>query len=206
MALEESFFLGIDGFYKHLYDRVIGTPLGRPPFFVNDGEGRVYGVEVSARIEPTGRFFGYLSYTLSRSERKDLTGQWRLFDFDQPHILTISGVYRLGSGWEAGGTFRLVSGNPQTPVIGASFNSAAAQASPIYGAVNSARAPTFHRLDLRIEKLWDFESWKFAIYLDVQNVYNATNAEGTVYDYEFRETSQVRGLPILPNLGLRGEM
>jgi hypothetical protein len=203
----EGLSLGIDGFYKHMFRSVVGTEFGEEPFFTNDGQGRIFGLELSARIDPRGRFFGYLSYTLSRSERKDREGEpWRLFDFDQPHLLTAAAVYRLGRGWEAGATFRVVSGNPDTPIVGSNLNTLTGQYSPVFGRVNSLRNAAFNRLDLRIEKLWEFEAWKLALYLDVQNVYNAENAEGYVYDFEFRERETIIGLPIIPNLGLRGEM
>jgi TonB family protein len=200
--------LGVDGFYKHLYDNIVGTASGNAPFFTNDGEGRIYGMEVSAKVDPgeNGRFFGYLSYTLSRSERNDRGEGWRLFDFDQPHIATIAAVWRLGRGWEAGGTFRLVSGNPETPIIGSRQNTTTGLYSPIYGGVNSDRAPSFNRLDLRVEKEWRWPDWKLALYLDVQNVYNAENPEGTIYDYRYDQKTAIRGLPIIPNIGLRGEI
>jgi TonB family protein len=196
----------VEGFYKYLYDRVIGTDYGVAPQFINGGKGRIYGLEVSAKVEPRGRFFGYLSYTLSRSERSDHNEAYRLFDFDQPHILTLAGVYRLGRGWEAGLTFRVVSGNPTTPVIAAVYNKDTGLYSPVYGPVNSLRSPYFHRLDVRVEKQWTFATWKFALYLDVQNIYNAKNVEGLQYDFEYRQVMPIRGLPILPNLGVRGEL
>ncbi|HKU42991.1 MAG TPA: TonB-dependent receptor [Polyangiales bacterium] len=203
--LTEGFRVGVEGFYKHLYDRVIGTQFGESPYFVNGGKGRIYGLEVSAKVDPRGRFFGYLSYTLSRSERFDRSEQWEYFDFDQPHILTVSGTYRLGKGWEAGALFRLTSGNPDTPVVGAIYNKDSDSYSPVFGRINSIRKPLFHKLDIRIEKQWVFSAWKLALYLDVQNVYNAVNSESIVYDFEYRTNQAVRGLPILPNLGLRGE-
>ena len=142
-----------------------------------------------------------------RSERKDHPGEeWELFDFDQTHILTVSAVYRLGRGWEAGITFRLVSGNPETPIDGSSLNVITGQSSPLFGRLNSQRSPMFNRLDVRVEKQWVFSAWKLALYLDVQNAYNATNSEGRIYDYEYRESANINGLPIIPNLGIRGEM
>jgi TonB family protein len=198
--------IGVEGFYKYLYDRIIGTENGLRPVFTNGGRGKIFGMELSARVEARGRFFGYLSYTLSRSLREDRTEGYKVFDFDQPHILTVSGVYRLGRGWEAGATFRLVAGNPGTPIVGALFNKDTGLYTPVNGPVNSIRNPYFHRLDVRVEKLWTFETWKLAAYVDVQNVYNATNAEGIAYDFEYRRSQKVSGVPILPSLGLRGEL
>jgi TonB family protein len=202
----EILTLGIEGYFKYLFQQVVNTALGEEPRFVNDGIGRIYGLEFLAKVEPKGRFFGYLSYTLSRSERRDRDEGWFLFDFDQPHILTASGTYRLGRGWELGATFRLVSGNPYTPIIDNIYDSTENRHLPIYGERNSARSRLFHRLDVRIEKLWTFTDWKLALYLDVQNSYNASNQEGLIYDYRFRTHQVLTGLPILPVLGLRGEL
>jgi len=41
------------------------------------------------------------------------------------------------------------------------------------------------------------------LYLDVQNVYNAHNMEAILYDYRFRDSVAVPGIPILPLLGVR---
>jgi len=76
----------------------------------------------------------------------------------------------------------------------------------VYGGVNSQRNPMFQRLDLRLEKKWDFDTWKLAAYADVQNVTNAVNPQGRVYNYNYTKNQQVRGLPIIPSIGLRGEL
>lgn len=211
-GLERDFEGGIsasvEGFYKHLTDRIVSTADGAPPRFTNDGEGRIYGVEIAGRVEPARErpYFGFLSYTVSRSERNDRGEGWRLFDFDQTHILTLAASYRLGRGWEVGGTFRLVSGNPYTPLVGGILDVNVGAYAPIAGDVNSERNPLFHRLDVRVEKLWTFELWKLAVYLDVQNVYNATNREGVVYSYDFTRSADLPGLPFLPSIGVRGEL
>jgi hypothetical protein len=48
--------------------------------------------------------------------------------------------------------------------------------------------------------------WRLAWYLDIQNVYNAKNPEGITYSFDYSQSGVVRGLPIIPVLGLRGEM
>ncbi|MCA9604086.1 MAG: TonB-dependent receptor, partial [Myxococcales bacterium] len=206
---DRTWRFGLEGYYKHIFDRVTGTEGGVPPFYVNEGLGRIYGLEFSARIEATPGFplIGFLSYTLSRSERLDPGGEWRPFDFDQTHILSTALVWRIGDGWEAGATFRLISGNPYTAVTGSVYDVGADTYRPIYGAINGERNPFFTRLDVRVEKVFNIENvFRLAIYLDVQNVYNAENREAITYSYDYRDTADVIGLPILPSLGLRGEM
>lgn len=200
--LTERVSFGVEGYYKDLR-RMITT--GANGMRDNSGTGRIYGLEVAGRWQPGGAFSGFLSYTLSRSERND-GGRWRLFDYDQTHILTVAGSYRLGGGWELGSTFRLVTGNPETPVMGSVFDADIDAYRPIYGAVNSARNPLFHRLDLRVEKQFHLAGHRCAGYLDLQNAYNRKNREGTAYSFDYSERRDTPGLPLLPSFGIKGEL
>ncbi|HEX6276666.1 MAG TPA: TonB-dependent receptor [Polyangiaceae bacterium] len=198
--------LGVEGFYKWLENRVVSTPTGGPPRYVNDGEGRIVGGELSAEFNPEAGTFGYLGYTLSRSERRDLDGEWRPFDQDQTHILSLAAGHELGAGWNVGARFRYVTGNPTTPVVGSVYDARNGVYVPLYGAVNSERNPAFHQLDVRVEKRFRVGPGSIALYLDLQNAYNATNQEGIRYSYDYRQQEPISGLPILPNLGVRGEL
>jgi hypothetical protein len=44
------------------------------------------------------------------------------------------------------------------------------------------------------------------LFLEVLNVYNQGNQEGVTYNYDYRQSQIVSGLPIVPNLGIRGEL
>ncbi len=206
--LAEGLSATVDLFYKPLWNDVSETEHGEPPFFTSQGVGRIYGAEVGVRYRPRSRrWLGQLAYTLSRSERRDRPGApWRLFDFDQTHVLSAVLQWRPGRGWLLGAAFRYVTGNPYTPVVGSVYDGGNDLYLPIYGAPGSARNPPFHRLDLRVEKGWKLGSGRISLYLDVQNVYDATNPEGVLYSYDYRQSTPVRGLPILPTLGLRGEL
>jgi hypothetical protein len=76
---------------------------------------------------------------------------------------------------------------------------------PIYGPVASARLSSFNQLDLRIDKTWTFDKWRFSVYLDVQNVLRATNPEAIQYNYDFTVPHPLSGLPLLPIIGIRGD-
>ncbi|WXB20308.1 TonB-dependent receptor [Pendulispora albinea] len=204
--LGDAATISVEAFHKSLYKLIVDTPGGRKPLIENEGRGRVYGAEFMLRVLPKGRFFGLVSYTLSRSERNEYGGAYHLFDLDQTHNLAMAGVYRLGRGWELGATFRLVSGNPMTPVASATYNANSDVYRARYGDLNSDRSPLFHRLDVRIEKKWTFTAWKLAAYLDIQNLYNQQNREGFQYNYDYSAKKDLPGIPILPSLGLRGEL
>ena len=54
--------------------------------------------------------------------------------------------------------------------------------------------------------MWTFDLWSLGAYVDVQNVLNAENPEGITYDYRYQQSAYIRGLPILPILGVRGRL
>ena len=67
-----------------------------PQRLANLGDGRIYGFELLARRALTERFFGWVAYTFSRSQRRDGPGEpLRLFDNDQTHVLTALGNAQL---------------------------------------------------------------------------------------------------------------
>ena len=205
--------LEVSAFYKYIWD--LATPsqdlqlnregLVRPEAFVNKGTGRIVGAEAFFRKELTKALFGWVSYTISRSERKaSPSEEFRIFGFDQTHILTLIGVYRLPKNWQVGGRFRLVSGNPYTPVIGAVYIGDGGYI-PIEGTTNSARVPPFHQLDIRVDKRFVWKRVMLTTYLDVQNVYNHQNPEFLNYSYDFSVSQPIPSLPIIPSLGLKLE-
>lgn len=178
----------------------------RPKVYDNGGEGRVIGLELQARHDFSHNLTGFLAYTLSRAERKDSgSDDYRLFDFDQTHILTVVAAYVLPRNWQIGARLRMISGNPNTPVVGSVYDAGADRYDPVYGATNTARDAFFHQLDVRIDKRWIFQSWNLNAYIDIQNIYNKQNAEGREYNFDYSESKAGGDIPILPILGLRGE-
>src|SRR5262249_1863694 len=150
-------------------------------------------------------FFGWISYTLMRSERKDCAAcDWRLFDFDQTHILIVALHAYLPKGFEVGIRFRYISGNPHTPNPGGFYDADTDVYSPAAapGSINTARLDAFHQLDLRIDKTFLFKTWLLKIFLDLQNVYNHQSAELNQYNYDFTRNQPITGLPIIPGFGI----
>jgi len=206
--------LSMEGFYKDLRGIVLAAPSADTTAngftYQNVGSGRTYGGELLLRYKPQGdgRFFGWLAYTLSRSERRaSKHAAYYTYEYDQTHILTALGSYKLGRGWQIGARFRYVTGSPYTPNIGGTLDYDAGSYAPVAStARNSARLPSFQQLDLRVDKTWKFQSWAFSTYLDVQNVYNQKNTEAISYNFDYSKTTPTHGLPILPIIGFRGEL
>ncbi|HEY8378217.1 MAG TPA: TonB-dependent receptor, partial [Nannocystis sp.] len=201
----------VTGFYKYVFDRsTSSTVLIRDPVsgdirlenFANQGIGQIFGMELLVRKALTRRLFGWISYTLSKSLIRSQPGaDYRPFGFDQPHILTILGVYKLPRGWQIGGRFRLVSGNPSVGYMDGVFVQDGYE--PWVG--RDERLPTFHQLDLRVDKRFVYRRVMMNVYLDIINVYNRQNGEAWSYSYNFQQRQLQTGLPIVPSLGLRLE-
>jgi hypothetical protein len=196
----------IVGFYKQLEDLVSRNEAPTPPLaraLTQDGYGRAYGGQILIRQELFKGFFGWITYSLSRSERQDHPDRaFRLFDFDQTHVLGVVASYEY-RGWAAGVRFRYTSGMPRTPVIGAFYDGRDDQYQPIFGAQNSTRIPDFVQLDVRLEKTFSFRRLSLNVFIDVQNITNRANPEELVYNYDFTKKAYITGLPTLAVLGLR---
>jgi hypothetical protein len=161
---------------------------------------------VRARIGD--RFFGWIAYTLMRSERRDLPGgSWRPFDYDQTHNLTIVASANLGSGWEVGLRFRYVTGRPTTAPMPSLYDADQFRWIGIPGSYNGERLPDFHQLDLRVEKRWRVRNRVLiGVYLELINAYFAQNVEGWEYADDGVHRVPIASMPIVPNFGLRGEL
>ncbi|MFT3923729.1 MAG: TonB family protein [Myxococcales bacterium] len=209
-----AFDVTLEGFYKQLTNLVVGfanedeaNSFGAR--FANTGRGRVYGGEFMLRYRPDdSRFFGWIAYTLSRSERANTKDEpFHTFQYDQTHILSALGSYKVGRGWTIGARFRYVTGAPYTPYVGGVLDLDAGAYSPIpSNTPYSARLPAFHQLDLRVDKTWQLQHAKLIAYLELRNAYNRQNAEAKTYSYDYANVSNQSGLPILPVIGLRGEL
>lgn len=203
-------------FYKWLDQLTVPNPnlvSLEDPYFLNDGLGRIYGTEIFVRHALVSRFFGWVSYTLSRSERNDYPeraeeegGGWYLYDLDQTHILVALAGYRLPYDFELSAKFRYVSGNPSTPYAGGVYD---IDQDFYFGFEsadrNSERLPPYITLDARASKLFTFKRWQLEVYLDLLNAVRGVNPEFEIYNYDYTESSYVRGLPFIPSPGFQAE-
>jgi len=169
----------------------------------NTGKGTSYGAELLTTYRDAP-WFVWLSASLSHSVRVDVPGgDERLFNYDQPISINAAASWKKGN-WQLGARFSLYSGLPTTPALGAVFDSDSNTYQPIFGPVNSERAPMHHQLDLRIDRTWRWGPVEMTGFLDVQNVYLNQSIAGYAYSYDYSQRIEFKSLPIIPSLGLRG--
>jgi hypothetical protein len=98
-----------------------------------------------------------------------------------------------------------VTGNPTTPVIGASFDADNDVYLPKRGVIYSERLKDFSQLDVRLDKKWILQTEVWTAYLDVQNVLNQKNSETVRYAYDYSTKEDISGLPVMLAFGMKGE-
>ena len=209
LSITDSTSLEVVAFGKSMKNLVVRSLLANPiaaRSLTQNGQGRAYGVSFFLRQELWKGFFGWLSYTISRSERRYLGEiDYRLFDYDQPHVLSIVASQEIGK-WTLGVRLRYATGNPRTPVAGASYDARDDRYDPIFGAHNTTRIPAFWQWDIKVERVIPIhDRVRAAIYVDAQNITNRDNAEELIYSFDYREQGQIRSLPILAVVGGRLE-
>ena len=144
---------------------------------VATGQGRAFGTQLFVRQAESHGLSGWLSATLSRSERRDDNGQRRLSDYDSPLVLAASAVQRWGA-FRFGARARFASGAPRTPVVGAYYDLTAQRYQPLLGVTNSVRLRDFFQLDLRLDRHFQCgPSTAVELYLDALNVTFRRNQE-----------------------------
>jgi TonB family protein len=176
-----------------------------PLFNNNGGRGRTFGVEALLRHELSENFYGWIAYTLSRTviDLNENSDQFNLTNFDQTHILTLVAQWTLPWAFTFGGRFRLVTGTVTDYPIGAVHDLDTTDYLSLGG--REQRLPMFHQLDLRLDRKFVFDQFTATAYVDVLNVYNQQNVEGTIADYRSRKLQPIPSLPILPVFGMSGE-
>ena len=178
--------------------------------YLNQGLGYAQGTEIFLRHQSGDKLFGWISYAYALSKRRDRAGEpYRPYSFDQTHVATFAASYNLTPTWEFGAKWQYRTGNPYTPVEDATIQFDPRNGRPIYVPIYaetySDRLPPYHRLDLRVSKIFQFEGWKLGIFFELLNAYNRKNLLDFRYNENYTERDDVNQLPILPYLGITAE-
>ncbi|MES2110558.1 MAG: TonB-dependent receptor [Bacteroidota bacterium] len=153
------------------------------------GKGRAYGAEFLLK-KKAGRFTGWLSYTLSKSERNINginNGNWYNARQDRTHDIALVAIYKISEKWTLSANFVYYTGDAVTfpsgkyLVDGVNYY--------YYTNRNANRMPAYHRLDLGATKLLK-KTAKFSsdLTFSLYNAYGNPNA----YRIFFRDSDADR--------------
>lgn len=181
---EDKWETSVEVYYKSLLNQV--DYIDNAALLLNEfmeanlltGIGRAYGAEFFIR-KHSGKFTGWLSYTLARSERLVEginNGKWYPSRFDRAHNLNLVLMYEITKKISASGNFVFYTGTPATfPTNKYNFQGYIIP-NIADNARNNYRIPPYHRLDLSVtirgkkRKKWE-SNWVFSVY----NVYARRN-------------------------------
>lgn len=149
---------------------------GQNNVFLNPARGRSYGMELLLRRRSTTGVFGWLSYTLSRSERRR-DDAWVPFDFDRTHIVSVVTGIPLPRNWSLGLRVQAQSGRPVSTT----------------GGYNAARVADYVRFDIRVDKRAVWNDWLLEFYVDISNVVLSPEEIDTGNQFRY----------VLPTVGFR---
>ena len=186
----DRYEFSVESYYKYMQHQIDyrdGADLQANEYLEGEllfGIGRAYGVELFLK-KREGKFNGWVSYALSRSERQFdgiNGGNWFAARQDRTHDASVVGMYQLSPRWNLSATFVYSTGNAVTFPSGK--YTVDGRTLWYYTERNGYRMPDYHRLD--IGATWESSvskrftsSWTFGIY----NVYNRKNA----FIIDFRE-------------------
>ena len=237
--LRESLAVSLEGFYK-LYSQVPLSLSDNIPLtckgndygvtgnevLISTAQGRAYGAELSARwqiankINLVGAFTLYWSEFRSNRHSPYIPSAW-----DNRWILNISGTYDFPHRWSIGAKLSAIGGAPYTPYDEErtslkSYWDAMGRAALDYSRYNDSRLKPFVQLDIRVDKVWEFQKWNLGVYIDLENV---TFSEITLPDallstgviknpsaplaeqrYELKKIEQRNGT-LIPTIGITAE-
>ena len=192
-------------YYKSLDKLIAGHDETR---YANDGEGYAWGLETLVRKDMGDIFGGWLSLSLSEARRNHkVTGDSFAFDYDQPVNVSFVTQYKMAELWMLGTKLWVHSGTLYTPVIGATEDDEIEGLfHPEYGKINSARFPTFHRLDIRVEREFARKNGKKNVgYVELLNALDTRNISSYDYNADYSEREEVTQLPRIIAFGFKAE-
>lgn len=183
---DNSYEASVEVYYKKLHNQIDYVPsssLLLNPYVDGDllfGGGRAYGAEFYLK-KNKGKLTGWVSYTLSRTERKIETinnNDWFPARFDKPHNFTTVAIYELKPRLTLSANFTITSGTPATFPNSRYVVNGWPLGNNYENKRNNSRIPAYHRLDFAAtlkskKKLFGTGEgeWVFSVY----NVYNRRN-------------------------------
>ena len=181
---------GLNEFKQHSY--TYQAPALGWPALLEFGEGASYGLEVLVQRQQQ-RLSGWVSYTLAKSSRKfSNLNRGKSFPdtYDRRHDISIVLNYQASSRISLGTSWVYGSGYPVWVPAGRYYSRYGYPADRLdYGPINSARAPSVHRLDVNVQfkkqKTWGKRTFVLGVY----NIYNRQNPT-IIYPEKYRNTIQ----------------
>ena len=168
-------------------------------------ESRAYGVEFLSRYRLKDLFFSWVSLSWSHID------EWREGDsenineglYSQPWTANFVASWKPNIDWNIAIRYRYGSGNRYYDPVDSIFIASEHQYRPIYSDFSNARLPDYQKLDVHLSHHWYVNRTDIVGYLEMWFVPNQANYLYPTYNFDYSQSTLVKGPPIFPLLGIR---
>jgi len=163
-----------------------------------DGHGYARGIDVL--VQGThGWLDGWVSYGYLDARRREADDPRELpARYGPRHAITLVQRYQLTPRVHLGARYSHSTGRPYTPVVGATFDAGEARWRPVMGENQSGRMPDYHRVDLRVMRLFSLPqagriraSNVCVLYAEAMNVLGIRNVLDYWYSEDYSERRDI---------------
>ena len=137
---------------------------------LSNGKGKSYGLEFLYQQKLQNNFYGIFSYTFFFSEFSNLDNIYLPSVWDNRHLISFTGGYKLKKNWEISSKLRYTGNTPYAPVDTASSSLSYPEIIFDYSQLGNYFLQSFTKLDLRVDKRWNFKSTSMNFYIDIENI------------------------------------
>ncbi len=134
------------------------------------GRGKSYGIEFLYQQKLKNNFYGILSYTFFYSKFSGFDEVFLPSVWDNRNLISFTGGYKLKKNWEISSKLRFTDKTPYAPIN----NKLSSQSYPEivfdYSQLGNYYLDSFLKLDVRIDKRWNFKTTSMNFYIDIENL------------------------------------
>ena len=134
------------------------------------GRGKSYGIEFLYQQKLKNNFYGILSYTFFYSKFSGFDEVFLPSVWDNRNLISFTGGYKLKKNWEISSKLRFTDKTPYAPIN----NKLSSQSYPEivfdYSQLGYYYLDSFLKLDVRIDKRWNFKTTSMNFYIDIENL------------------------------------
>lgn len=211
--------LSIEGFYKRMMHLSVSewTAFPRLTTILQSAEGEAYGADLRAEVRRGGAMvlvnygLAYVEQTVTSARNEVLYGDEELTfrpAHDRRHQVSVVASVPV-SGFTASLRWQFGSGLPFSRALGfdvflppdGNTDPTAEPGLPrvIYDRPFNAELPTYHRLDVSLDRDFSFRAGTLTLQAGLLNAYNRAN----LFAFDVFTLERVDQLPVIPTLGLR---
>ena len=134
------------------------------------GKGKSYGMELLYQQKLKNNFYGILSYTFFYSKFSGIDKIYLPSVWDNRNLFSFTGGYKLKKNWEISSKLRYTDKTPYAPINFELSNVSYPEIIFDYSQLGNYFLNKFLKLDLRIDKRWNFKSTSMNFYIDAENL------------------------------------